>query len=304
MKRVFLIVCLLAASALAAIPAPTLRLAGAIGWPGDNPAHGGFSALSVTPDGSGFLALTDKGYFARGQFIRDAGAISSVESVEYGRLLSTKGESLRNHDFDSEGLAIAPDGTIYVSFEANDRIAVTADIASAPTELLRHPDFGRLQNNSSLEALAIAPDGTLIAIPERSGRPERPFPVYRWKAGEWLDTWALPRSGEYLVVDAAFGPDGRLYLLERELALFNLGFSSRIRRFAMSGDGFDAGETLLETPFGRHGNLEGLSVWNDPDGHIRLTMISDDNFSMFLATEFVEYVLENQAAAWATTRSR
>ncbi len=293
MKRVFLIAVLLAASALAAVPAPALRLVSDVEWSGEDSVHGGFSALSVSGDGTGFLALSDKGNFARGRFLRSGGVISGFGTVEYGHLLTSEGKRLRDENVDSEGLAVGPDGTTYVSFEANDRIAVSPDISAAPTELLRHVDFRRLQSNSSLEALAIAPDGILLAIPERSGRWERPFPVFRWKDGVWLETWILPRSGAYLVTDASFGPDGMLYLLERELAPFNLGFSSRIRRFGVNADGFDAGETLLETPYGTHGNLEGLSVWSDPNGDIRLTMISDDNFSMFLSTHIVEYVLEN-----------
>ncbi len=293
MRRVFLIALVVAASAFAAVPSPVLLLSSEMEWLGDDPAHGGFSAISLSADGLSFVAVSDKGNFARGRFSRQDGTITDVNSVEYGPLLSTEGTRLGDDNFDSEGLAVAPDGTTYVSFEANDRIAVSTDIAVPATELLRHDDFRKLQSNSSLEALAIAPDGVLIAIPERSGRWERPFPVYRWKAGAWLDTWSLPRSGEYLATDADFGPDGKLYLLERELALFNLGFSSRIRRFTMNSEGFDEGETLLETPYGTHGNLEGISVWSDSSGNIRLTMISDDNFSMFLSTQIVEYVLEN-----------
>ncbi len=291
-KQVFLIATLLGVSAFAAVPAPTLRLVSETQWSGDNAMHGGFSAISVAADGLDFIALSDKGNYVKGRLSRESGEITGVDTTEYGQLLSTKGERLVDDDFDSEGLAIAPDGTAYVSFEANDRIAVSNNIAAAASELLRHDDFRKLQSNSSLEALALAPNGVLMAIPERSGRWERPFPVYRWQLGAWLDTWALPRSGEYLVTDAAFGPDGKLYLLERELALFDLGFSSRIRRFSIQADGFDAGETLLETPYGTHGNLEGISVWNDPNGQIRLTMISDDNFSVFLSTQIVEYVLE------------
>jgi hypothetical protein len=39
----------------------------------------------------------------------------------------------------------------------------------------------------------------------------------------------------------------------------------------------------------RHGNLEGLAVWQDALGTIRLTMLSDDNFNSFQRSEFVEY---------------
>ncbi len=292
-RNLFLLAFVVTATAASALSAPAIKLVSEIEFAGEIAIHGGYSALSLTPDGSGFLALTDKGNFARGRFLREGAAIVGITAVEYGQLLSTKGQTLGAGDFDSEGLALGADGRFYVSFESNDRIAISPDIAAAPSELLRHPDFSRLQNNSAIEALAMSPDGVLMAIPERSGRWERPFPVYRWQDGKWLDTWSIPRIGEYLISDAAFGPDGKLYVLERELALFNLGFSSRVRRFNVEADGIDPGETLLETPFGRHGNLEGLSVWHDPNGNIRLTMISDDNFSVFLSTNFVEYVLEN-----------
>ena len=42
---------------------------------------------------------------------------------------------------------------------------------------------------------------------------------------------------------------------------------------------------------GRHQNLEGLSVWRDEGGILRLTMISDDGFKSFWSTRFVEYRL-------------
>jgi hypothetical protein len=48
---------------------------------------------------------------------------------------------------------------------------------------------------------------------------------------------------------------------------------------------------LLRSAAGTHDNLEGLAVWRDVGGHIRLTMISDDNFRFFQKTEFVEYVV-------------
>ncbi len=39
-------------------------------------------------------------------------------------------------------------------------------------------------------------------------------------------------------------------------------------------------ETLFDSTTGTYDNLEGLSVWRDAGGAIRLTMISDDNFNV------------------------
>jgi hypothetical protein len=90
---------------------------------------------------------------------------------------------------------------------------------------------------------------------------------------------------------ADFGPDGRLYLLERGFAGF--GFSSRVRAFTLNATGTRilSEQTLFTSPVGKHDNLEGLSVWTDSQERIRLTMVSDDNFRFFQRTELVEYVL-------------
>jgi hypothetical protein len=90
-------------------------------------------------------------------------------------------------------------------------------------------------------------------------------------------------------VDADFGPDGRFYLLERDLTL--LGFRSRLRRWDITAEGPGNEVTLFQTAAGTHDNLEGLSIWRDSTGGLRATMISDDNFLPLQRTELVEYAL-------------
>lgn len=88
---------------------------------------------------------------------------------------------------------------------------------------------------------------------------------------------------------ADFGPDGRLYLLESG---FNgLGFRSLVRRFDVDEAGAHNETEFLRSGLGVHDNLERLAVWRDPQGRIRLTMISEDNFRFFQRTEIVEYVV-------------
>jgi hypothetical protein len=65
----------------------------------------------------------------------------------------------------------------------------------------------------------------------------------------------------------------------------------------LSGGEFTEIETVLQTRLGDHGNLEGLAVWRDTDGLLRLTMVSDDNFLSFLPGEIVEYVLSTGVAS-------
>jgi len=189
---------------------------------------------------------------------------------------------------DAEGLARAPDGKLFVSFEGQHRVWCYGGFGTAAEALPPHERFREMPANAGLEALAIDSAGMLYTLPERSGAPTRPFPLYRFDGVRWSIPWRLPRRGRYLAVGADFGPDGRFYLLERD---FNglLGFSSRVRRFTLGPEGALTEETLLTTRNLRHGNLEGLSVWRDGAGEIRLTMVADDNFSFFQQTEIVEY---------------
>ena len=51
------------------------------------------------------------------------------------------------------------------------------------------------------------------------------------------------------------------------------------------------GVVLLETRAGRYANLEGLSLWRNAEGQLVASMISDDNFSPWLTTQLVEFIL-------------
>lgn len=153
-----------------------------------------------------------------------------------------------------------------------------------------HPELQAVQHNSGMEALAIDDQGRLYTLPERSGAYDRPFPVWMFTAPRWQMVARLTRDADYLPVGADFGPDGWLYILERG---FNgIGFRSRVRRIRPLEGGIQAGEVLLTSAILAHDNLEGISVWRDGQGRVRLTMISDDNFRRLQRTEIVEYVID------------
>ncbi|MGL4322353.1 MAG: esterase-like activity of phytase family protein [Paracoccaceae bacterium] len=260
-------------------------------WSENDPAFGGLSAIELDDTGTSFTALTDRGTLYQGRLQRQAnGQITRIVDVIAHELHGRDDQPLNNTQDDSEGLAIAPDGRIFVSFEGPARILRFASPDAPARGLPRDPDFAAMQPNSALEALAIDPQGMLYTLPERSGAMDRPFPVYRYANRSWTQPFSIPRDGEYLPTAADFGPDGQLYILERNFQGI-LGFQSRVRRYAVSGDTISAGETVLETALGEHSNLEGLSVWRDAEGTLRLTMVSDDNFRFFLSTTLVEYAI-------------
>lgn len=255
-------------------------------WQDADRRFGGFSAIHVDDDGLGFVAINDQAVIVKGELVRQDGLITGVSAGPLTSLLNSDGHRLRFPRSDSEGLAVDADGVHYISFEGEARIRRQQGLAGTPSLLPSHPDFAAMSSNSSLEALAIGSDGALYAIPERSGRVDIPFPVYRFRDGVWDIPFAIPRIEPFLVSGADIGPDGRLYVLERDF--LGIGFRSRLRRFDLDGGNE---EVLFQTSVLTHDNLEGVSVWRDDSGALRATLISDDNFRFLQQTEIVEYLL-------------
>ncbi len=274
-----------------ASPAPPAGFLGDYRWDISDPLFGGWSGLRLSPDGSRLTALSDHGAFIQGRIKRDTkGKIIGITAGAIQPLKGTSQAPLAAGRTDSEGLEIAPDGTAYISFEGVARVLKYRKLGGIAENLPSHPDFATMQINSSLEALAMDASGALYTLPERSGRLDRPFPVYRFRAGKWDKTLSIRRDDSYLPVDADFGPDGKFYLLERQFRGLS-GFSTRLRRFDLTAKGFVNETLLLQTPVGLYDNLEGLSIWRNASGDLTATMISDDNFAFFLKTEIVEYRL-------------
>lgn len=260
-------------------------------WTMQDVRFGGMSAIELSTDGKSFSSVSDQGAFTTGQISRDAqGRIVGVAAEPMTLLMDEKGKPFTDDASDSEGLAIAADGTAYVSFEGGARVERYDRLGGSGETLPIPPEFAALQNNSALEALAIDAEGTLYTLPERSGALDKPFPVFQFKTGKWTSTLQIPRDGKFLPVAADFGPDGRFYLLERNFRGL-AGFSSRLRRFTLGSAGFGPPEVLLTTPVGLHDNLEGLAIWRDDQGRLIATMVADDNFNPFLRSQIIEYRL-------------
>lgn len=279
----------LALLATAAAGDPRAEHLGSWTWETGVPGLHGFSAIELSEDGERFTVMGDGGQIVRGRIHRTEGVIDGLRQWEFTTLHGTTGGPLDRPFRDSEGLAIAADGTAYVSFEWVHRVWSYPDLEGPARPLPLHRDFGGFPGNGGLEALAVDGSGWLYAVPERSGGLTEPFPVYRYRDAAWDIPFTIERRGEFLPVGADFGPDGLFYLLERRfLGVF--GLQSRVRRFAIKNDVIGQEQTLIETLPWTHDNLEGIAVWHDADGFIRLTMISDDNArAPFQRTEFVEY---------------
>lgn len=249
---------------------------------------GGWSGIDTGPDGREFVAISDRGSIAFGSLERENGRLSGISVRTIGPIGSDMGPWSTSFAQDTEGVSLQADGALVISHEGFARIL--RHHAPAPPERILQPlAFQQMLANRSLEAVAVTPEGLILTLPEIPDD-ARSYPVFTHDGERWDQPFSLARDGWWRAVGADIGPDGRLYLLERQFLW--IGFNTRIRRFDLSAPERPLrGETLYHSPLWRHGNLEGMGIWQDSSGRMRAIMVSDDNFLPFLPTEIVEVLL-------------
>ena len=247
-----------------------------------------FSGIAST-DGVNVMLLSDHGFIVVGRLQRGYNQqIEGIDLRQVSVLTDENGVGLTGALHDSEGIAVAPDGSIFVSFEQHNRVLRYARLGAPGMPVGGHEDFPRLRAGRGLEALAVARDGTLYSIPERAARATYGFPSYRLQRGEWTGSFRRPMDGTFLPVGADFGPDGLLYVLERDGAGSSL--RAQVRRFGINGRAISEPVVVMRSEAGQFGNLEGLSVYRDWNGRIRLLMVADDDRGV-ARSEIVDVVL-------------
>lgn len=240
-------------------------------------------------DGTSVLMLSDQGFIVAARLQRDwRQQITGIDIRQISVLTDETGTALGSARRHAEDLAVAHDGSIYVAFAEYNRVARYRRLGAPAEALVPHEDFGRLPSGRGLESLAIAPDGTVHAIPESAARATYGYPSYRWMRDGVDGSFRLPSEGPFHPVAADFGPDGLLYVLERSND--GGGIRSQVRRARINGRAISTPQVVMRSEPGQFGNLEGLSVWRDWNGRIRLLMVSDDERGS-RSSEVIEVVL-------------
>ncbi len=268
---------------------PALRLSGSITLERAAPWFGGWSAIEVSDGGAQMIALSDRGRVMRAQMARHDGQLHGIKVTSSAPLRDRDGRPLKKEKRDAEGLAIGSDGSAYASFENRNRIMRIDPDNGMLSERIDMPFTRDVGRNAGVEALSIDPKGALFALAEQAPAQGAPFLLYALRSDTWQLAATIPQRGPFVPVGADFDPKGRLWLLERAATL--LGFRSRIRLFDLSPEA-PREYTLLTSLPAQFDNLEGLSVWTDAAGNLRVTMISDDNFLHIQKTQIVEYTVE------------
>lgn len=275
--------------------AASLSLRGDFTWEDGNADFGGFSGLIMRADGASLTAVSDDGVVFQAEVDRDGGGVvSGLRVTSTLRLNDNRNRPVAGFHANAEALAPGPRNRIFVAFEGYARIAAFDLPDPKPKPLHPWDLFKPIWGNTGIESLAWLPDGRLLAVLEDAvdGRHRAFVQADRG----FVEVQGLPANGDYAATDAALGPDGRLYLLERRQDWL-MRFQIRIRRFTVlrgKAPAFEAGETLIETKPGQLDNMEGLSIWHDAVRNVTvLSLISDDNFLPVQSTRLVEYDLHH-----------
>lgn len=259
---------------------------------------GGWSAIDVDATGREGWILNDGSFLARIAIRRDdKDTIESMSVQPFGYLIApTEGNGVASSDTsyrDAEGLVRTPDGGAFIQFEQPPLLlrVTEANTVKRLTPLRKGFPIG---SNIGPEALAQDANGTLYTLPERPFPEGEPYTLWAQPLkGTWAPILQILRKGKrWHMTGADIGPDGALYLLERRITL--AGFMSRVRRFSLSAPQLETpieGTVVYQSSPGKHGNLEGLSVWLDRSQNLRLLMIADDNQMIFQRGEIVEVTL-------------
>lgn len=254
-------------------------------WPSDS--FIGLSGLELSTDGESFQTISDRGWYLSGRLIRKDGVITDVDIVEHLPILGADGlpvAARRIGDWsDAEGLAIAPDGTTWISFERWARVARYDSMRQAAGFIKDHPKFYDYADNRQLEALALHPNGALYTFPEEPD--SKGFDAFKLDSNRWEMGEHIASHGGFLIVGADFAPDGMLYLLERK-HYFGMWWQSRVRRLRVEAPQDD--EILWTSGRGDYNNLEGIAFWQDEFGP-RLSLVSDNNGKRGEATQIIEF---------------
>ena len=263
---------------------------------------GGISAIRVAPDGAHFIALTDQGWWFRGRIVYEGTRPSGIADVEMAPILGADGRPLAARGwYDTESIA-EDGGTLYVGIERVHQIVRfnygKEGLFARGRPIALPPGLRSLPSNKGIEALVFVPKGlplagTLIAISERGldkAGNIRGFLIGGASPGDF----AVTRSSNFDVTDAALLPGGDVLLLERRFS-WSSGLAVRMRRIPLGeikpGAVVD-GPVLIEVDLGYEiDNMEGLSVHRSAGGEVVLTLISDDNFSVVQRTLLLQFTL-------------
>lgn len=264
---------------------------------------GGISAMRFTDNDGSFVALTDKARVITGVLVREGGRPAKIVNAAITRIKAANGRTITGaRDKDSEALEIMG-GRFIVGYERNDRL-VTFNmkkrklIAVGKSAAIDLNTF-EFADNRGPEAIALNPKtGELFVFAEHSLDDAGNHRGFVFRDNKLERKNSVRASDGYSLTDAQFQADGSLILLERYFNPFT-GVFMRLRLINpddVSSDKPLDGPVLIEAgPRYEIDNMEALALSTSESGAVRLTLVSDDNFSDRQRTILLEFeISENR----------
>lgn len=280
----------------------TLEFRGGLVLTSRNPAFGGISAIHVEPDGSRFIAITDRGSWLRGRIIYRDGRPTGIADAEMAPILGSDGKPLAARGWYDVKSLTERDGMFYIGIERVEQIVrfdYRRDGLSARGQPITVPsDFKTFAFNKSLECLASPPQGSphagdLIAVTERSldkAGNLRSFLL----SSDLVTRFSVKRTDDFDVSDCTILSPGDLLLLERRYSPAR-GVAMRIRRVPLADIKADVvadGRSMIEADLGYQiDNMEGIAVHRAAGGETIITLVSDDNFSVIQRNLLLQFAI-------------
>lgn len=266
-----------------------------------SPAYrlGALSSFRFLKPGSHMVGVTDTGMWFFGNLVRDE-AFRPLAFTDFTtQPIHDDNPGDGKWSSDAESIAVKGNKAI-VGFEYTHRIVefeignVEAGAPLADVDPLIPRE--EMRSNQGFETLAFAPQdsefrGALTVVSERSLDAAGNI-LAAVLDGPRKGIFSVKRDASYDITDGAFLPDGDLLLLERQFTIAT-GTSMRLRRIiarSIVPGGLADGPVLLEADRNYQiDNMEGLDIWRAPDGTLMVSLISDDNQSMFQRNLYLEF---------------
>ena len=261
---------------------------------------GSLSGFDIAPDGT-FYAVTDTGFWLTGRLIEEGRRLTGVADLAMAPILGPNGEAdNEKRTADAEGLCFdGRDNTVVVSFEQQHRLSRFAadDLAGALPIDVPIPSLSGVRGNRGIESLAIAPSGgplgdAIVIISE--GADDGAGNIRGWiVGGPRAGSFSVRRHGLYDITDAAFMPNGDLFILERLFSLSE-GIGMRIRRLSANdirpGATVDGPVVITDEHIFQIDNMEGIALRPLPSGEVLITLVSDNNHSLLQRTLMLQFL--------------
>lgn len=256
-----------------------LRLRGAVAMQSRNESFGSYSGLHVSQDGTQLVAIGWGSWLVGRPTHAPAGNLAGFELDGVHPLRDANGQPITDDaDKDAESL-VEHDGSYYVGFETNSRVARYRGIDAAAEPVSLPPDeLAAIPKCCGFSSVVFTARHELLALTEGARDSADNVKGWLWENGDAEALW-LRGEGRWLPVDLALLPNGDLLLVEAREDLWSERWHSRFSRIA--GADVRSGGRMPAHPLGElysvdhPDRIEGIHARRGSRGETLIYAISD-----------------------------